>query len=271
MVYADLHMHSSHSEDSDAGMESMIESSIEKGLKCICFTEHMDMDFPQNEEGLSFEVDTDEYHSHYLECREKYAERIKILFGIEYGLQKHLTKRCSEYVNSYPFDMVIGSSHIVNGKDPYYSMYYEGRSEREAYLEYFESVLENVKLFDDFDIYGHLDYVVRYGPNKDKFYSYSVYSDILDEILINIIKKGKGIEINTGGLFCGRCSDTNPCPDIVKRYKELKGEIITVGADAHKPDAVGYAFDRAENILKEAGFEYYCIFENRRPEFIKLL
>ncbi|MCR5733730.1 MAG: histidinol-phosphatase HisJ family protein [Lachnospiraceae bacterium] len=269
MIYADLHMHSIFSEDSQTPMEEQIQTAISKGLKQICFTEHMDMDYPENEAGETFECNTDAYYEHYLKVRDEYKDRLEIFFGIEYGFQNHLKGRCHKYINSYPFDLVIGSTHVVDGRDPYYKEFYEGRSEREAYLSYFESELESVRIFDDFDIYGHLDYVVRYGPDRDKYYSYEAYSEILDEILKKLIEKGKGIEINTGGLRKGLKS-TNPCLEVIKRYRELGGEIITAGADAHTPEAVAYAFDAASQILEAAGFSYYAVFKNRKPVFYPL-
>lgn len=70
-------------------------------------------------------------------------------------------------------------------------------------MEYFESILENLAVFSEMDVYGHIDYVVRYGPNQNREYSYGRYQDILDEILRTIISKGCGIELNTGGFHYG--------------------------------------------------------------------
>ena len=152
---------------------------------------------------------------------------------------------------------------------PYYPEFFEGRSEDEAHQEYFESILECVKETPYFDVYGHLDYVVRYGPTKNQNYSYQKHADIIDRILRTIVESGKGIELNTSGFRSG-LGQPNPCVDILKRYKELGGEIITVGSDAHKPEHVGADFDKACTILKDCGFQYYTIFEKRAPEFIRL-
>ncbi len=270
-ILSDCHLHTAHSGDSQAPMEEMIIKGIDLGLKTMCFTEHHDIDYPDSPDGPGsmFLLNTDSYLYELLALREKYADRIRILFGVELGLTAEAFRPVSVYAKSYEFDFIIGSSHIVHGKDPYYPSYYEGRSEEAAYREYFESVLENVKKFSNWDVYGHLDYVVRYGPNKDKEYTYEKYKDILDEILVQIIEKGKGIEINTGGLKSG-LKELNPATAILKRYKELGGEIITVGSDAHAPANISAHFDKAYDVLKECGFQYYTIFEKRTPEFIKL-
>lgn len=130
-------------------------------------------------------------------------------------------------------------------------------------------ILENIAAFDGFDVYGHIDYVVRYGPNKNANYSYQKYADIIDEILKALIIKGKGIEINTGGFKYG-LGHPNPAEDIIKRYHELGGEIITIGADAHQPEHVAFDFEKVPSILKEAGFTHYTVFKNRKPEFIPI-
>ena len=158
---------------------------------------------------------------------------------------------------------------MVHGIDPYYPEYYQGRSEDQAYREYFESILENLAVFDCFDVYGHIDYVVRYGPNRNQYYTYEKFADLLDEILRAIIQKGKGIEINTGGFKYG-LGHPNPTEAVLKRYRELGGEIITIGADAHKPEHVAYDFQKVPDILQEAGFKYYTVFQGRKPIFYKL-
>lgn len=271
-IKADYHLHSHFSGDCKEPMENMIQKGIEQGLTHMCFTEHMDMDYPTTEadpEG-KFIVNTDSYLYELITLKEKYADKIKILFGIELGLQPHLKRELAQYAKSYDFDFIIGSSHICNKMDPYYPAFYEGRNETEAYMEYFTSILDNIKSFSNFDVYGHLDYVVRYGPNKDADYSYSQYKDIIDSILELLIEKEKGLEINTGGLRAGLKS-TNPSIDIIRRYRQLGGEIITVGSDAHQTGDVASKFERAQEILLDCGFKYYTTFEKRYPEFHRIV
>ena len=270
-VTADFHIHSSFSGDSSEPMENMIQSAIAKGLDHICFTEHMDMDYPvtpDSPEGF-FLLNTDSYLYDFAKYKEKYKDRIKLLFGVELGVQPHLKRELSLYARSYEFDFIIGSTHLVNKADPYYPSFYEGQSEKEAYRSYFQAVLDNIRAFDNFDVCGHLDYVVRYGPNQDRNYSYAEYGDLFDEILKLLLEKEKGIELNTGSLRSGT-KDVSPCTEVLKRYRELGGEIITVGSDAHRAGDVADDLNRAGEILRKCGFRYYCIFENRMPEYKKL-
>lgn len=270
-IKADFHLHSSFSGDSDTPMENMILRGIELGLTDMCFTEHNDFDYPATSETPAgyFELNPDAYLYDFLKLREKYANQIVLHFGAELGLQPHLTRRNAAFAKAHDYDFIIGSSHICNGKDPYYASFYEGRSQEDAYREYFESILENLKAYSNFDVYGHLDYVVRYGPRKDEGYSYELYHELFDKILTKLIDMEKGIEVNTAGLTKG-IRDVHPCRDILKRYRELGGEIITVGSDAHTPKQIAHAFDQAGETLMACGFRYYAVFEKRQPVFHKL-
>jgi len=267
-IKADFHMHSSFSGDSEAPMEQMIRQAIQIGLEQICFTEHLDFDYPECPD-MSADMwmnDTDSYQRQICALRDKYAGQIRILFGIELGMQPHIALENQRYVQSRDFDFVIASSHVCHRQDPYYPTFYEGRTQEEAYREYFCSILENVRIFHDFDVYGHLDYVVRYGPCKDEGYSYEKYKDIIDAILALLVENGKGLEINTSGWKYG-LRQPNPCADILKRYRALGGEVVTVGSDAHKPEYIGYEFARAADLLRDCGYSRYAIFAGRTAHF----
>mgnify|MGYP000172835438 CR=1 FL=1 len=178
----DCHMHSSFSADSDTDMENMIKGAISRGLEGVCFTEHLDPDYPPTPDQQIFHLDLDAYARRLSFLREKYKDSIMINFGIEYGLQPHLKENLKNHLKLYPFDFVIGSSHVIHGSDPYYGEYFKGREESQGYMEYFESSWKNLDVFSEMDVYGHIDYIVRYGPNKNLYYSYERYQDILDEI-----------------------------------------------------------------------------------------
>lgn len=270
----DVHLHSSFSADSETPPEEQIRRAIELGLDGICFTDHCDYDYPENPDGTpskNWVLDIPPYLKEIQRLKYEYIGEIEICCGIELGLQPHLAEQLKTLIRNTPFDFVIGSSHLAHRRDVYFKEYYEGRSEKEAYTEYFESILENLDAFEDFDVYGHLDYVVRYGPNRNANYSYKAYADIIDAILKKLIWLGKGIEVNTAGFKYGLGSfHPHPTEDVIARYRELGGEIITTGADAHTPENVAFEFKKAAEILKSCGFKYYTVFRGRDPEFITL-
>lgn len=264
---ADFHMHTNFSIDAETTPEEMVKGAIALGLKTICITDHFDKDYPGKP--YEFQLDTERYFQELRKLRENYKEQIEVRIGVELGLQPHLGSFYSEYIKQYPFDFVIGSIHIVDGQDPYYKEFFEGREDRAVYEQTFKETLENIKAFGDFDVLGHLDYIVRYGKKQEKEYSYIAFKEQIDEILKYLIEHGKGIELNTAGFKYG-LSFCHPHPDVLKRYKELGGEIITIGSDGHRPEHIAYDFAKVSDILKDCGFKYYTEFQKRQAIFKQL-
>lgn len=270
MISSDFHMHTDFSSDCNIPPRDMIEGAIKKGMHTICITDHNDKDYPFYKEGVvEFTFDVDKYFEVLEPLREEYADRIDVRIGIEIGLQPHLGKYYEELIHKYPFDFVIGSVHLIYGKDPYYEETFGEQSDEEVYRKTFEATLESLDGVKDFDVLGHIDYVVRYGKNRAQGYSYQKYADCLDEILKKVIAMGKGIELNTSGFKYG-LGFCHPHPDIIKRYRELGGEVITIGADGHKPEHIAYDFQNVERLLKRCGFKYYTEFKGRKPIFRQL-
>ena len=262
----DYHLHSDFSGDSETPAAAMAERAASLGLEGMCFTEHEDPDAPVTD--IDFTVDFERYFSTVQKLRDEYRGRLNICIGMEFGILPQVADMLPSLACRYPFDFIIASCHFVGGKDPYYPAFFEGRSEEDCYRQYFHEQYKSLKLFSDYDTLGHMDYVVRYGPNRNQFYSYETYADCIDPILRHIIENGKCLEVNTGGLKYG-LGEPNPSTEILKRYRELGGELISVGSDAHAPQHLCYDFGRAEKILTELGFRYYTVFEHRIPRQIR--
>lgn len=267
MMRADVHMHCQFSNDSETRPEDMVEAAIAKGLKVICFTDHYDKDnFDWGPEAI---FDEELYFKEMPVLREQYKDRIDIRIGAEIGLQPYLGEFYREFTDKYPLDFVIGSVHSVRDHDVATKAIYRGCTDQEAYRIYFEEMLEDVQKIKSYDVLGHMDYMARYSSQGVKSYSCDDYMDVIDEILKQVISDGKGIELNTSGLKYGM-GFAHPHKKILKRYRELGGEIITVGADGHIPEHIAYEFPLVDDILKECGFRYYTEFKERKPEFVKL-
>lgn len=266
-MLSDFHLHTSFSGDSETPPEAIIERAIQLGMKQLCLTDHYDEDFPDGAD--TFLIDFNQYFQTMEHLRERYASKIDLRIGVELGLQPQLGERLKKLTSDWPFDFIIGSSHLVDGQDPYYPEFFQGKEEEACYRRYFETIPENLAAFSDVDVYGHLDYVVRYGPAKNSNYDYERYADLLDRALQACVERGVGIEINTGGLAYG-LGHVNPHEDVIRRYRSLGGEIVTIGSDAHAPERVGHEFQTAREVLLDCGFRYYTIFKNRKPEFLPL-
>ena len=262
----DHHVHTNFSPDSNTTMEAMVKRGIELGLKGITFTDHVDFDSP--DEDFLYEIDYDKYMIEIENLKSKYPQ-IEIQMGVEVGYQPHLNDRLDGFIKSYPFDFVICSMHVCEGLDLYNGDYFKGKNQFESNRIYLESIRNSILSYNNFDIYGHLDMIVRYGNFDKKFLEITEYQEIIDEILNLIIKKGKGIEVNTSGY---RYSLNYPHPntDILKRYYELGGEIITLGSDAHKTQDLSLDFHTAKKILKDIGFTKISQFKNRKSNFTNI-
>ena len=264
-MLCDFHVHTLMSADSEADIDKVIQQAIRLGMTHLCITDHHDIDYNDSE----FYLDVHKYYETLSLYKEKYKENIHLLIGVEMCLQPHIKSDVESFLSAVPFDFVIGSSHVINGIDPYYEHIWRNHTTEQVMNMYFENIYDNLRIHTNFDVYGHIDYAIRYAKEKDTDYSYEKYKEIIDKILLNIIKSKKGIEINTAGLRKGLKS-TNPCFEIIKRYHELGGNVITVGSDAHCPEDIGADFDKAKELLLNAGFDHYNIFSKRKAMTIPL-
>lgn len=262
----DCHLHSFFSGDSEMDAKVACEASLKLGLDGLAFTDHLDIDYPNPD--IRFNLDYDSYIRFMNELRTIYEGRLKILKGIEVGIQPHVIEESLKVVEKYDYDYVLASVHIVDGIDVYLKEYFEGRTKQQTYARYLEEVLFMVKNFGNFDVMGHIEYVTRRSVYEDKTLRYADYSELIDEIFKAIIQRGKGFEVNTGGCRYhhgkkGYELDLN----IIKRYKELGGEIICLGSDAHNIEHIGFMFDNFKDAIAECGFKYLTHFVERKPVF----
>ncbi len=265
-MFYDYHIHSNFSADCKVDMEYTIKQAIQVGLKEICFTDHVDYEYTDGT--ISFEIDYKKYFEKLHLLSQKYENKISIKKGLEMGLQPHIVKKCSKDINSYPFDFVICSMHTADKKDLYNGDIFKEISQKQGYEKYYLDLLKVVENFDNYSVLGHLDIIRRYG-NFERPLDNSFFMPFIEEILKKVIQKGKGIEINTSG-FRYHLNDFSPTVDVLKRYKELGGEIITTGSDSHVPETLAYKFDYVYDILNSLGFRYIAIFKDSKPQFIKI-
>ncbi len=259
----DYHMHSSVSFDADEPAAAMVAVAEKAGLLEICFTDHYDYNDLQPDQLDAYTLDR--YKAAYEPLK---SDRVKIRRGVEFGLTHWNMPNFRQVTAAYDYDFVMGSVHYAGGSDPYFPEFWAGISPEAAFEKYLLQALKCVKLHEGFDVLGHLNYACKSvnNPTKKPLY-YKVFPDICDEIMKTLVEKGIGMEINTSGV--DRVGDFLPSIDFIKRFRELGGEIVTVGSDAHGSSRVGQHIDGALAIAKEV-FGYVCTFENRKPIFHKL-
>ncbi len=260
----DYHIHTSISADCKVPMMAMAQAAVDAGLKQICFTEHIDLNLV---EGPDFSVDFEAYAAAIAAVRAAFPA-LTIRMGIEAGLDIDSAPQMQAMLAAQPLDYVIGSQHVVFGLDPFYEQVWKRYDKAEIFGEYLRVSNESAMRLDYYDVMGHIGYISKFCPFDDKIMRYADYTDAVDALLKTLVGKGKGIEINTNGLYM--TPSTMPETHIIKRYFELGGEIVTVGSDAHYETVVGHAVSDTLDLLKSIGFRYICSFAKRQPLFLPL-
>ena len=261
-----MHTHSEFSTDSHATMQAHIESAIQKGLDGIAFTDHLDLDFTGHENEFQFNIP--DYFTEIASMADRYAGQIDIIKAIEFGIQEHTVLDQKALIDGRPYDFILGSTHLFHRKDPYEPEFFENDlSKVELNRDCLECIYYNIRLFHDFDVLAHIDYQSRNARKfKDAGFYYRDYADILDEIFRFLISHGIGFEINTSTYKAVPLD-----PDILRRYKELGGEIVTLGSDAHYSGNVAQLFPEYAEVIRGCGLSYIAHYKNRKPVFDKII
>ena len=259
----DFHMHTRVSFDGhDTGLQ-MAQAAKDAGLKEICFTDHLDY-----EPGAEVQTMVFDYGAYAEEYDQLEIPGLKIRRGMEFGMLPDNAPQFQEDLTKRNFDFVLGSVHFAEGLDVYFEPYWRGKTRFQAERRYLEETLRCVQHHQDFDVLAHLNFISKAHANEShENLLYADHREIVDEIMRELVRKGKGMEMNTSGV--DRVGGFLPTADFFRRFKELGGEIVTIGSDAHRANRVGQYSNEACQIMKDI-FGYVCTFENRQPIFHKL-
>jgi histidinol-phosphatase (PHP family) len=255
----DYHIHTSFSSDGKNAIAAACEAAIAHGLREIALTDHVDFGPADPLDYLQPAT----YLAEIERCRAHYGGRLTIRAGLEVGEPHIFAEQARAVLATGEFDFVLGSAHYADGmqvawKEPYFE-----QPLRQAYEAYFRQVVR-LAAQGDFDVLGHLDLVKRDARKFGLVYDGpEPYADVIRTALRSLVERGKGLELNTSPLRMGQ---PEPCPSlqVLRWYRELGGEILTFGSDAHQPEAIGACFDVALEIARAAGFTRLATFEKRR-------
>ena len=273
-MFADYHVHTEFSDDSRYPMEDVIRDAVKMGMDEICITDHVDygvkVDWDCGQE-IQYRkgdplanVDYPRYMEKIRALKEEYQGKITIRTGMEFGVQMHTIPEFEALFARYPFDFIILSIHQVEDKEFWTQDFQRGRTQKEYNERYYQEMLDVVKAYKNYSVLGHLDLIKRY--DEAGIYPFENVKPMIEEILKIVIVDGKGIELNTS-FHRYSLSDSMPSREILKLYRELGGEIITIGSDSHKPEHLGAYIDEGHEILKSLGYKQFCTFENMKPIF----
>lgn len=263
----DQHCHTIYSPDAsdESTFEAYIASAEKKGMTHLTFTDHVDYEanakiFDQIPDFTAFK--------NTLNTVQKNTN-VKLQMGVELGYQPQVLDRMKALVGAHDFDLVILSVHYVKGLDPYDGSLFKGRTVDEALTLYFDTVLEAIQAFDDFQILGHIDYVFRYLDQGIKGVNLEHFNPILDAIFQTLIKKNKVLEVNTAP-YRESYAVSEPVYALIKRYYDLGGRRISLGSDAHHPDDLIADFQLAAKRLLSIGFQDTIFIENQAHMHVPL-
>lgn len=273
MFLTDYHIHSTCSDDGHNTMLEMVLASREKGVSQLCFTDHCDIDhFMTGEPDPECFCVRGAMLKMYKETVAAAPDDIKVFLGLELGEANHDPEQAKKIASSEELDFILGSIHNLKGKPDFYDTKYRDDDFSQRLVDNYMEELIELSLIDCFDVMAHIGYPSRYISKAGKKVEISTrtYGEMLEVLLKNLIERGKGIEINCSGFRNPPGGGPLPSTDVLRLYKELGGEIITIGSDAHKIANAGVGLAEGFDILRDLGYKYVTVFEKRKPSFIKI-
>lgn len=249
----DAHLHTDLSPDSDVPIDVYAALAVEQGVDELAITDHLDMD-PRAPSYAYADVAVRERVVR--EAAERWADRVAIRFGVEITYQRRYEADIRTHLARHPYDYTIGSVHAIVGS-PYdparLARFVDGRTLEEAVAPYFDEVLGAIRS-GLFDTLGHLDYVKRWLAPFHAPAAFAAAPELYEPALLALVEEGMTLEVNTSGLRQA-AHESYPAPWVTARYRELGGQRITVGSDAHRRHAFGSGLAEGYGIVSRAGFD----------------
>ena len=264
MIYYDQHTHSSFSKDSHEDLRNYYLEAQRQGIKYVCTTEHFD--FETIISGETWSCDFNEAIKYREELKKEFPD-ITPLLGVELGYKKTSLVHIKKLAKEYDFDIIQLSIHDNNVIDYYYPKYYTNYYE--TLNGYFDLMLEGVTVFDNFDVLSHLDYGFKAALGVNKDLELKEFEDVITKIFKVLIKKGKALEINSkvqNKIFEIK-QNYDHLNYMLKLYKSLGGEKLTLSSDAHEVKVYRSNFPLYMKIIKENGFDKLSYYIKRKEYF----
>ncbi|HEY3341986.1 MAG TPA: histidinol-phosphatase HisJ family protein [Anaerolineae bacterium] len=268
-MYVDYHVHTEFSNDCNVPMQEQCQAAIRAGVQQIAFTEHEENN---PKETLPFSFDHPAYLHELARCRQELGAQLTIRAAIEISEPHRYADAAERVLSRYPWDFVLASLHWFDADTNTNAREFFTRfgDWRESFRAYFREMLVMAQR-GDFDVLAHLDYPARYaGRFIDGEYSIALYEPEIRPVLQALIERGKGLEINSGGL---RKQLPAACPPqiVVNWYREMGGQYLTVGSDAHLARDVGEGIDVALRMARAAGFTAVTVYAQRCPTLLPIV
>lgn len=261
---ADFHFHSLSSPDSTESLENHLLAGEDRGLSELCITDHWDLvDDPS-----TLNPPLDLWQKRQLKAQAT-VPHLPLRFGIEVGDGYADPPLVHQVLAQLPLDFVLGSVHAVNR--PHSPSIYWGfpkSQDRQEHLDFFHLYFKTLLLQsqqDYFDSLGHIIYPFRYLRYHQDL-SPQLFLEEITLVLEELIRQDKSFELNTTQ---GRTLEI--WTPILKRYRDLGGQNLTLGSDAHQASHLGLGLTEALDLLKSVGFSHYLVYRQRQKVEIPIL
>ncbi len=262
----DTHIHTCNSHDSEQTADQICQSAIEMGVSAVTLTDHIDV-FAYSEERNTNVICGSAKDAEYAKI--KYNGRLKILKGVEIGEAPYDMDTAKKICGLVDLDIILGSVHsfMIGDEKSHFSRDILDTTIPMEKIEkqvdkYFDEMLLTAEIAD-IDVLCHLTYPLRYINGKyNRGLTLDAYKDKITRILKTLIKRQISLEINTAKVGTD-FNYTAPTFDIIKKYYDLGGRLITLGSDAHTPQKIANGFDIVKKELKDIGFKEYFYYEKR--------
>jgi len=242
-----LHLHSTLSMDSEFEPEDIVQKSINNGLRVIAFTDHIDFNPKDGSYGF---YNYEKAREVVLALREKFGKYLNILFGGEVGYESIRDSEIRQYLKDKEFGFLVGSLHDVDNEIIKRWVPMVEKKKGRVYKPYYDEMYRLIES-NLFDVIGHFDYYKKYSNNPEVARDLWVdYTKEIKNIFRLAIRRNMVLEINTSGLRQAP-KEQYPAEGIIKLYKEIGGNYVSIGTDAHRPDHLMFGLERGYEIAKK--------------------
>ena len=263
----DFHVHTDNSCDGHDSLMVMSERAAAKGIRAIAVTDHAECHRYYKD---NFHLAIRYSHFETLKAKNAFRGQLAIMTGIELGQPLHNLEAAEDALSANRYDIVVAGLHLIRGGDDFWKLDYHNANVPTLLHAYFDEIYEMV-CWGRFDSLAHLTYPLRYIEGRDKVaVDLADYAEQIDRILERLIADGKSLELNTQGY---RTEYGRPTPDmdILRRYKELGGQYVTIGSVAHYAVDIGANIEDGLRLLKQADFDFVTIYDQREPILLPIM
>jgi histidinol-phosphatase (PHP family) len=250
----DAHLHTDQSPDSAVPIDVYGARAVELGIPEICITDHVDFD--PRDPAYRYTRFEDRERTVRAAAERWAREGVTIRFGAEITFNRRWEQDVRDHLARYRYDYVIGSVHDWP-ESPYWPSrvhgWVDGRPLDEIVAPYYTEIIAAARS-GLFDTIGHLDVVKRYLHPLITAADLAARPDLVEPALRAIVESGTALEVNSSGLRYPS-AETYPSAAVVARFRELGGERVVVGSDAHSRGSFAARLETSYEHVAAAGFD----------------